>query len=185
MPRAFVAIDIAEEIRNRIITAQGQLEATGADVKLVEAQNIHITIKFLGDVPDKKLGEIADAIERAAFETPKFDIRVKGIGVFPNLNYIRVVWAGIDEGNDKIIGLQKKIESELEKIGFPRESGFVPHLTIARVRTAKQKNRLASFVSEMSDAEFGTAKALVVELKQSTLTPKGPIYNTLAKVDLG
>lgn len=185
MPRAFIAIDIDEAVRNKMVAAQGQLEATGADVKLVEPQNVHVTMKFLGDVPDGKLGEITAALERAAAGTPKFDIEVKGIGAFPNLNYIRVVWAGVEEGKDAITGLQKRIESELEKIGFPRESGFVPHLTIARVRTARQKDRLASFAREMSGTEFGVTRALTVELKQSTLTPKGPVYSTLAKVGLG
>ncbi|MFH1821519.1 MAG: RNA 2',3'-cyclic phosphodiesterase [Methanobacteriota archaeon] len=185
MPRAFVAIDIDEEVRNRIVAAQEQLGATGADLKLVEPPNIHVTMKFLGDVPDKKLGEITEALTRGATGTDKFDIGVKGIGVFPNLNYIRVIWAGVDEGKDELVELQRKIEGELEKAGFRREGSFVPHLTIARVRTARQKDKLASFVNEMSSAEFGVTRSLAVELKQSTLTPKGPIYSTLANIKLG
>ncbi len=168
-----------------MVAAQGKLAGTGADVKMVEAPNVHVTMKFLGDVTDRKLGEISEALIRAATGTGKFDIGVKGIGVFPNLNYVRVVWAGVERGKDEIVELQKKIETELEKVGFPRESGFVPHLTIARVRTARQKDSLAWFVRENSGTDFGVSKALAVELKQSTLTPKGPIYNTLAKVDLG
>ncbi len=168
-----------------MVAAQGQLESTGADVKLVEAPNVHVTMKFLGDIPERKLGDIQEALRQATAGTGKFDIEVKGIGVFPNLNYVRVVWAGVDQGKDELVGLQRKIEAELEKAGFPREGGFVPHLTIARVRTARQRDRLASFVRENSGTNFGVTKALAVELKQSTLTPKGPIYSTLAKIELG
>lgn len=184
MPRVFVAIDIDEEVRNKIVAAQGQLEATRADVKLVEPPNVHVTMKFLGEVPDKKIGEITEALKRAAAGASKFDIEVKGIGVFPNLNYVRVVWAGVEEGKEDLVALQGKIESELQMVGFHPEGGFVPHLTIARVRTARQKDKLASFVRGMSGVEFGTTRALAVELKQSTLTPKGPIYSTLAKIEL-
>ena len=185
MPRVFVAIDIDEEVRNRIVATQGQLEATGADVKLVEPPNIHVTMKFLGEVPEKKVGEITEALKRAIAGTSKFDIGVKGMGVFPNLNYVRVVWAGVEEGKEELVELQRKIEMELQKIGFRLERDFVAHLTIARVRTAKQKDRLAGFIKEMSGTEFGVSRALAVELKQSMLTPKGPIYSTLTKVELG
>jgi len=184
MPRVFIAIDIGDEVRRRIVEAQGQLRETGADVKLVEPPNVHVTMKFLGDVPEKKIGEITDALRRAVAGTRRFNICVKGIGVFPNLNYVRVVWAGVEEGREEIVKLHRKIDGELQRIGFHPESGFVPHLTIARVKTARQKEKLAGFVREMSSTDFGITPALAVELKQSTLTPKGPIYSTLARVDL-
>jgi len=184
MPRTFIAIDIDEEVRKKIVSAQGQLEATGADLKLVEPPNIHVTMKFLGDIPDDKIGEIFRALERSVVGVSKFDIRVRGIGVFPNLNYIRVIWAGVDEGKDELTDLEKKIDRELQPVGFRPERGFVPHLTIARVRTARQKERLASFVKQMSDVDFGVTRVFAVELKQSTLTRKGPIYSTLARVEL-
>jgi 2'-5' RNA ligase len=185
MVRAFIGIDIDEAVRQKLVAAQGQLRATGAQLKLVEPPNIHVTMKFLGEVSDDKIGAIAEALGRAAAGTRQFDIRVKGIGVFPNLHYIRVVWTGVAEGRDEIIGLQQKIDRELGPLGFRSERGFVPHLTLARVKSAKQKERLASFIKEMTDAEFGVTRAQSVELKQSTLTSKGPIYSTLAQIKLG
>ena len=185
MVRAFVGIDIDEAVRQKLIAAQEQLEATGAQLKLVEPPNIHVTMKFLGEVPEDKIGAIAEALKRAAAGTGQFDIRVNGIGVFPNLRYIRVVWAGVAEGRDEVIGLQQGIDRELGPLGFRPERDFVPHLTIARVKTAKQKERLAAFVKEMTDAEFGITRAQAVELKQSKLTPKGPIYSTLTRIELG
>ncbi|MBA7594628.1 RNA 2',3'-cyclic phosphodiesterase [subsurface metagenome] len=184
MVRAFIGIDIDEAVRHKLVAAQEQLQATGAQLKLVEPPNIHVTMKFLGEVPEDKIGAIAEALKRAAAGTGQFDIRVKGIGVFPNLRYIRVVWAGVAEGRDEVIGLYQKIDREVQPLGFRPERDFVPHMTVARVKTAKQKERLAAFVKEMNDAEFGVTRAQAVELKQSTLTPKGPIYSTLARIEL-
>ncbi len=184
MVRAFIGIDIDEVVRHKLVATQEQLQATGAQLKLVEPPNIHVTMKFLGEVPEDKIGAIAEALKRAAAGTGQFDIRVKGIGVFPNLRYIRVVWAGVAEGRDEIIGLYQKIDREVQPLGFRPERDFVPHMTVARVKTPKQKERLAAFVKEMNDAEFGVTRAQAVELKQSTLTPKGPIYSTLARIEL-
>jgi 2'-5' RNA ligase len=184
MPRAFIAIDVSEEVRKRIVEAQEQLRATGADVKLVEPPNIHVTLKFLGEVPEKRVEEIAAALGRAVNGAKKFDIGVRGMGVFPNLSYIRVIWVGVERGRDEILELHRKIEKELQQMGFRPEADFVPHLTVARVRTAKNKERLAGFIKEKAAVDFGTSQVLAVELKQSTLTPKGPIYSTLARLEL-
>ncbi len=183
MPRAFIAIDINEAVRQKLVAAQEQLEATGAGLKLVEPPNIHVTMKFLGEVPEDKINAITEALGRAVAGTAQFNIDIRGMGVFPSLHYIRVVWAGVVEGRDEIIGLEQKIERELRPLGFPSERDFVPHITIARVKTAREKERLAAFVMETKDTEFGVTRAQAVELKQSTLTPKGPVYSTLARID--
>jgi len=183
MLRCFIAVNIDEEVRKRLVEAQGKLAATGADVKLVEPQNIHVTMKFLGDVAESKVAEIVEALKRGAQGTGQFDVGVKKIGVFPNLSYIRVVWAGVEEGRNELVDIQRKIDVELRPLGFQPERDFVPHLTLARVRTARSKERLASFVKENAGADFGVTRAMAVELKQSTLTPKGPIYSTLARVE--
>lgn len=185
MPRAFVAIDIDEAIRQKLVSVQEQLAATGAGLKLVEPPNIHVTMKFLGEVSDDKISAIAEALQKAVSGTAQFDVNVRGIGAFPNLHYIRVVWAGVAEGHDEIVSVQRKIDQGLQPLGFRMERDFVPHLTIARVKTAKAKERLAAFVKEMADAEFGVVRAQAVELKQSTLTQRGPIYSTLARIGLG
>lgn len=184
MPRAFIAIDIDEPLRQKLADFQNQLMTTGGDFKLVEPKNIHVTLKFLGEVPDKKVEEITEAIKKAVIGTKKFNMEVKKIGAFPNLNYTRVIWAGVEKGGDEVIALQKRIEKELQQIGFRPESNFVPHLTIARVRSPKNKEEVARFIREKSSIDFGTTQVLAVELKESTLTPKGPIYKTLAKIAL-
>ncbi|MEM3421489.1 MAG: RNA 2',3'-cyclic phosphodiesterase [Candidatus Hadarchaeum sp.] len=184
MPRAFIAIDIDEPLRQKLAEVQNQLRGTGGDFKLVEPQNIHVTLKFLGEIPNKKVEEITGAIKKAIAGMKKFNMEIKKIGVFPNLNYVRVIWAGVEKGGEEIMALQKKIEKELQQIGFRPEGDFVPHLTIARVKSAKNKERLAKFIKENESIDFGNTRVLAVELKGSTLTPKGPIYNTLARIEL-
>jgi 2'-5' RNA ligase len=185
MPRSFIAIDIDEAVRRRLVAAQQQLASTGGELKLVEPENIHVTMKFLGDVPDNKIGAVADALRAAAEGAQPFDITVRGIGVFPNLRYMRVIWAGVADGRDAVIAIQRSVDRELQKLGFPPERDFVPHLTLARVKTAKRKEQLAATIKEIGKMEFGVTRARAVELKQSTLTSKGPIYSTLARIELG
>lgn len=184
MPRAFVAIDIEDLLRRRLVEVQGELARTGAHLKLVEPQNIHITMKFLGEVRAEILEALAGALQRALKGKRAFEIQVRGVGVFPNLNYMRVVWAGVSRGREELVAIQQSIDRELEGLGFKPERDFIPHLTLARVKSPVRKERLVAMVKRMSGMEFGTTKAKSVELKQSTLTPRGPIYSTLAEVKL-
>ena len=184
MVRAFVAIDVNEDVRRKLVAAQEQLSATGAQLKLVEPSNIHVTMKFLGEVPDHRIDEIANALRNAAAGVKRFVISVRRIGVFPNLRYIRVVWAGVAGGRDEVIDLQRRIDRELRPLGFAPERDFVPHLTLARVKSAARREELVAAVKRMSTIEFGASEVYAIELKQSTLTSKGPIYSTLAQIEL-
>lgn len=181
----FVAVEVEESVREKLVAAQEQLAKTGADLKLVEPENVHVTMKFLGEVPEDKKDAIVDALKKAASGTGEFQAKVNGIGVFPGLNYIRVVWAGVSEGSEKFIELQRKVERELQQLGFKPEKDFVPHLTLARVRTARGRDGLAAFVKAKGAEEFGDTLVKAIELKQSTLKPSGPVYSTLARVELG
>lgn len=177
--RSFLAFDIESGIvRNRLAKAQALLVQTGADVKLVETENIHVTMRFLGDINVGMVEKIFDAMKRIQF-TP-FDVHIKGLGVFPSLNYPRVVWAGITEGADQLRSIFDQLEPQLRGLGFaPDSKGFSPHLTIARVRSGRNKAQLAEFITKNKDCEFGIIKAECFRLKKSELSPKGPTYSTL------
>lgn len=177
--RSFLAFDIENDtVLNRLAAVQSLLIQTGADLKLVEPQNIHITIRFLGDITPNMVEKVFKEIQKVQF-TP-FDVQIKALGAFPDLRYSRVVWAGITEGSDQLKNIFSQLEPQLRSLGFtPDHKGFSPHLTIARVRSGRNKQQLAEFITENANYDFGTINAKCLRLKKSDLTPKGPIYSTL------
>jgi 2'-5' RNA ligase len=180
--RSFIAFDIENEaILRRLSDVQETLIRTGADLKLVKPQNIHITMRFLGNIAAPMIDSIFEEMDKVAF-TP-FDVEIRGLGAFPSLNYTRVVWAGIQKGADVLAAISGELEPNLRRLGFkPDRKGFSPHLTIARVRTGRNKKALTQCIRDAEDYEFGTVKAECLRLKKSALTPKGPIYSTLKEV---
>jgi len=157
------------------------LTKTGADLKIVEPKNIHITMRFLGDITLDTVEKIFDGMNKVQFVP--FDVKICGVGAFPDVRYPRVVWAGITQGAEELRDIFNQLEPQLRTLGFaPDSKGFSPHLTIARVRSGRNKSELASFVGENSNYDFGTVRAACLRLKRSVLTPKGPIYSTLKEV---
>ena len=136
--RAFLAFDIdSEGVRKRLTNAQTLAIQTGADLKLVEPQNIHITIRFLGDITLNMAEKIHEEMQKIQF-TP-FTVNIHGLGVFPTPNFPRVLWAGITEGADQLKNVFSQLEPKLQGLGFtPDSKGFSPHLTIARVRSTRR-----------------------------------------------
>lgn len=185
MPRTFIAIEASEEVRDSLSRVQSELEQTGADLNLVKPENIHLTLRFLGDVSESKVGTIANVLKDVT-TIDHFQTQVNGLGVFPKPSFIRVIWAGVTKGSKKITYLRKKLDEELEEIGFSQEDkDFTPHFTIARVNSGKAKDKLNSIITEKSDKDWGTVNVLEIQLKKSELTPEGPIYTTLEKAKLG
>jgi RNA 2',3'-cyclic 3'-phosphodiesterase len=180
--RAFFSFDIEDQtILRRLSKVQGMLVNTGAQLKTVKPQNIHLTIRFLGDISPAMVDAIHEEMKQLSF-TP-FTVELKGLGAFPKLNYPRVVWAGIRKGADELKDVFGQLEPRLRGLGFkPDSKGFSPHLTIARVRTGRNKAQLIKVIQELEDYEFGAIKAECLRLKKSDLTPRGPIYSTLREV---
>ncbi|MFA4641325.1 RNA 2',3'-cyclic phosphodiesterase [Pyrococcus kukulkanii] len=181
--RAFIAIDVSEEVRDAIVKAQDFIGTKEAKIKFVERENLHITLKFLGEITQEQAEEIKRVLAEIAKRHKKHEVRVKGIGVFPNPNYVRVIWAGV-ENDEGIKAIAQDIEGELSKLGFKKDKEFVAHVTIGRVKFVKDKLGLAMKLKELANEDFGTFRVEAIELKKSTLTPKGPIYETLARFEL-
>jgi 2'-5' RNA ligase len=180
--RSFLAFDIDDQkILSRLAEAQGMLANSGADLKMVKPKNIHMTIRFLGDIHPPMIDSIYEEMKQISY-TP-FTVELVGLGAFPKLNYPRVVWAGIKKGANELKDVFGQLEPRLRGLGFnPDMKGFSPHLTIARVRTGRNKARLAELVRELEDYEFGTIRAECLRLKKSDLTPRGPVYTNLREV---
>jgi 2'-5' RNA ligase len=180
--RGFIAIDI--KATQQITTFEKEIEKTGADVKLVEPRNIHITVKFLGDTDENHIDAIEQSMKESVLAVKPFPITLKGTGVFPNQNYMKVLWIGItDEGNIETIA--HAIDEKLEPLGFKKENrGVSPHLTVGRVKTARNKDQLLEVIGNYKAVEFTIQNVQSITLKKSELTPKGPIYTTLREVPL-
>ncbi len=177
--RSFIAFDIENaSVIQRLVEAQRLLVSTQAHLKIVKPENIHVTVRFLGNISEDMVEKIYEKMRETTWKPFKFHI--KGLGAFPHLRYPRVVWAGIREGSDQLRGVFDELEPNLRKLGFaPDTKGFSPHITIARVKSGRNKAELAKQIMELAEYEFGVVEARCLRLKKSTLTPKGPVYSTL------
>ena len=180
--RSFVSIDLDDpQILFGVDSVMASLQGLGGDLKPVERENIHITLKFLGNVDKAKLDQIKAALDSVKFD--RFALEVRGAGAFPNLRRINVIWVGLGEGWSKVQLIYEQTESLLSRLGFPRESrAFSPHVTIARVKSARRQDEIAQLVTSLQDREFGAFNVERVRLKQSILSPQGPRYSTLHEV---
>lgn len=177
--RSFIAVDIDDPVLvDKIARIQLSIADTGAKLKLVERKNFHITLKFLGEIPQSLVDRVIEALKKISFNS--FYIELKGVGAFPSLTRPRVIWIGVSKGFEELKKVHEKVEKELSRIGFPRNrEEFVAHLTIARVKGSYNLSRLSAVLRELQDIEVGEFKVSSIRLKKSTLTPRGPIYSTL------
>ena len=177
--RSFVAVDLDDaDIKSRITKAQQDLEQTGASLKIVHSDILHLTLRFLGEIPRPTLQKVIEAVSAVRFQP--FDVEFSGVGVFPNIRRISVIWIGITSGQKQLEEIFEQLEPKIRQIGLPPDNkGFSPHLTIARVRSGFNKDALARSVESMHDLEFGKMVVKAVRLKKSTLTPRGPMYETI------
>jgi len=175
--RTFIAVDVKNE---SILKALEELKNTGADIKIVSPENLHITLKFLGEIEEKKVEEIYTKISEKARGFKKFKLALKGVGVFPNKKFMRVVWIGGE--SMEMIEIQKTVEEVLSSLGFKKENDFKTHLTLARVKSAKNKEKLEKFVEQYESFDFGSAEIDRIEIKKSELTKEGAVYTTLREI---
>lgn len=185
--RAFIAIQCPEGLKDSIVEFQKKIEHTGK-LKTVERENVHMTLKFLGDVDENKTDDIIKVLDSIAKDgkNNKFKINLSGAGVFPNLSYIKVVWVGVSDGSKEILSLQQQIDEKLAPLKFKKEKDFHPHFTVARVKflSPQDKKEIRNALSENSKTVFGEFEAESFELMKSELTPEGPIYSVVKRFEL-
>ena len=180
--RSFVAVDIDNPgILSAVSAAQRDMRATGADLKLVETQNMHLTIWFLGEIPHQTLESVKEALGGVKFSP--FDLKLAGIGYFPGGRSVQVIWAGIEDPADQLNNIYKQLRERLTPLGFkPDRRGFSPHFTIARVKSGRNRDPLLARIGDMRSTILGLQHVDTLKLKRSDLTPKGPIYSDLYTV---
>ena len=185
--RTFVAVELSPEICKRAADLIERLRMAGAKVSWVKPDSMHITLKFLGDVPNVETPEVCSAVARAAARSEPFDLECFGAGAFPDAQRARTVWLGAREGSEAIIALHDAIDAELHKAGYPKEARrFHPHLTLGRVRSGgREQQMLAELIEQNAKFEAGDATIDEVVVVASFLDKAGPTYEIMSRSPLG
>jgi 2'-5' RNA ligase len=184
--RTFLAVELTEDVRRALRDVQACLRASGADVKWVEEENLHLTIKFLGEVQDERLADVVATTRLAVASLTTFSVSIGGIGAFPSLTRPRVVWAGLQAGGEPFKALMERVETAMDSMGFPREGRVPhPHVTLGRVRDPHRLKRLPELLKAESPETLGTVTVERLTLMASELSPKGPKYTPIEYVEIG
>lgn len=178
--RCFISLDLPKEVQKELSEIQKQIFSDDVKLLNVKPENIHITLKFLGELDEEQLEKAESVLANAKFK--KIKAKLDSIGVFPDENFIRVVWVGIDPA-EEIDEIHDVLDKELHKEGFPLDKEFENHATLARVKSIKDKKE---FVGQLKKIKVKPLEFEIneIHLKESMLTPQGPIYTDILKVKL-
>jgi len=189
--RTFIAIELDHAVLRAIDRIQVELQrgAPRGAIRWVDSSGIHLTLKFLGDVPVGQIKEIEAGIMRACAGCAPFRIACQGVGCFPNPARPRVLWVGVAEPTGKLASVQRAVERDVAPLGYPSEDRpFAPHLTLGRVRqdaSREDLKRLGELVLSFPKGNPAEMMVSAVSLMRSDLTPSGAIYTELAHISLG
>ncbi|MEL7562930.1 RNA 2',3'-cyclic phosphodiesterase [Dehalogenimonas sp. 4OHTPN] len=187
--RAFIAVELPEPVKTELAAFQRRLAAEqAAGIKWVSPNGIHLTLKFLGQAAPGQIEAIRAALATAVEPVPAFELGLSGLGAFPNLRRMNVVWCGLSGGLDRLVELQRAVEAEVSPLGFPAENrAFSPHLTLARLREDVSAEARQALAKKLAGTKFEPDLKIPVEdvsLMQSTLLPRGAEYRCLASFRL-
>lgn len=177
--RCFIAVAVPNRIKSKIKEIQEEIKATGANLRLVNFENLHLTIKFLGEIDEHQIEEVKTFLE--TLDNKPFEVSVKGLGAFPNENYIRVIWLGLDKNEENFLELMQKADNNLKHIRDEKRKPAA-HLTLARVTMPNEK--LKSLIKKLKDVEIGRISVKSIKLMRSKLSPKGAEYSILDEFQL-
>lgn len=177
--RSFIAFDLDEtDILTKIRELQKELTQTGARIRDVPLENLHITMSFLGEIPISIIDNVTTELLQINFT--RFKISLRKLGAFPSLRRINVIWIGIDEGRERLEEIFQSLRPRLRRAGVAKTGQrFSPHITIARVKSRRNIDQLSKTISSLQNVYLGEAILNTLKLKKSVLTPTGPIYSTI------
>lgn len=184
--RTFVAVEISEGIRSAAAKMIRQLAKCDANVRWVDPEKMHLTLKFLGEVDALEIPDVCRAVEEAVAGVSGFSFDVSGVGAFPKVERPRTIWLGVTSGVEELGQLHKAIENSLHKLGYPPENRrFSPHLTLGRVKHAgPELAELSEVIVSLADQSAGTVAVDEVTVFSSELTREGPVYQPLSHAPL-
>ena len=183
--RVFIAVELSESIRTTIVQIQGKLRGTEDKIKWVDPSLIHLTLKFLGEIKKEKLAPVIEVTQKIAQKFSPFLMEVKGVGAFPSLSSPRVIWLGVDTGSTNLEKLASELENHLAKNGFSKEKKkWTPHLTLGRVKSLVEPRKLSGLILREKEVVGGKMEVREISVIESRLTPSGPIYTVLERINL-
>jgi len=184
--RLFFAVPVAAQLTESLTQIQQELRAAGAKVSWTRPENLHFTLKFLGDTPEDQVTELNEVAARVAEDIAAHQIEIGGVGGFPNRSRPRVVWVGCTAGSEQFAQLGEKLDQYLSEAGLaePDKRKFTPHLTIGRVRSRHRLEDLADSMQQLSQCEIGPMQVNHFVLMRSQLHPDGAIHTALARFEL-
>ena len=183
--RAFIAIELNSDTQEGLARIQSELRSARADVKWVKPQNIHLTLKFLGNIDSSQAEKIKQILDEIGNKFKSFESDLNELGAFPKPNSPRVIWVGMQKGKDQVISIVNDLENKISEIGILREDRtFHPHVTLGRLRSPHNRSGLVEFLEKNKTIPPLNFTADKIVLFKSTLTPQGPIYEPLAQVSL-
>jgi 2'-5' RNA ligase len=183
--RTFIAIEIPKTVISKIRELQGVIKAYGFKIRWVRAENIHLTLKFLGDIEEIKINEIAEAVSKTAEQHSPISLKAKGIGVFPGIKRPHVLWVGLSGQLEALIKLQQTLDENLIALGFSSEERpFKGHLTMGRIKDRIDVKKLGDALMAFRRFESETFTTGQIILYKSELTPSGAIYTKLASASI-
>ncbi len=176
--RAFLAIDLKYNLKQKIYNVENEFKKINADIKYVEAENLHFTLKFLGDIDEKEIDKISEKVEEVLENFESFGINIKGCGAFPNENHIKTLWFAAQD-NTILNKLHNDLDDALNEIGFVKDNNFSSHITFGRMKSSKCKNKVKKEIEKYKVYEIGSMNVKNIKLIKSILKPEGPIYQDL------
>jgi 2'-5' RNA ligase len=182
--RTFIAVNLTDDLRARVIAVQDQLRAAAPSVKWVDPAGMHLTLKFLGGVDADVVDGVIAATAAAVADAVEFELTLLGAGAFPRASSARVVWVGATEGAEQMADLAGRLERALEPLGFePERRPYSAHMTLGRVKS-RPEPELREAIERLREAPVGSMRVTSVAVMKSDLTPRGAIYTRLAEAPL-
>lgn len=183
--RCFAAIILPEAVKNGLWEAAAVLRDTGCDIKWVSKENLHLTMKFLGYVPEVSVKNTERKLMDLSKTQQAFNFKLSGTGMFPDNRNPRIIWIGISKGREELAKLQEKLDIYLATIGFKKENRpFSAHITIGRIRSHRGLASLITALETLKNQEFANIEVQKISLMRSDLKPTGAQYSTIAEFNL-
>lgn len=184
--RTFIAVELTPEIRGQANKLVAKLRRIVADVRWVESEDMHLTLKFLGEVDVLEIPRVCNAVTECVADLSPFELEVVGAGAFPDAERPRTVWLGVGEGTEAMVALHDRLELALAKLGF-REEGrrFRPHVTLGRVRDSVPGSEFAQTLAELAEVSCGQMLVGEVTIFSSELSRHASRYEVLDRADFG